>query len=119
MDSKSLQERAGSMNQQRTEEVVELLETSQSPSLAEGDIVHGNPSMELDSDGTDDSNDDDSSNSGSPNRAPRIFGDICEFLMPQKWVQDYGGICMADFDDARGRLAFATGSGKILMVELV
>jgi hypothetical protein len=114
-----LQERAGSMNQQHTGEIIELSETSESPGLAEGDIVHGNPSMELDSDGTDDSNDDDSSKLDSPNRAPRIFGDICEFPMPQKWVRDYEGICMADFDDARGRLAFATGSGKILMVELV
>ncbi|PVF98815.1 hypothetical protein CPB86DRAFT_873137 [Serendipita vermifera] len=50
---------------------------------------------------------------------PADFGDICEFPVPQEWVRKYKDIYMIDFDDARGRLAFATGSGIILIVELV
>jgi hypothetical protein len=53
------------------------------------------------------------------NRATHTYGHLCELPMSSDWAAEYGGINTVDFDDARGRLAFATGSGKILVWELV
>jgi hypothetical protein len=50
---------------------------------------------------------------------PVTFGNICEYRIPQYWVQEYRGIYGLDFDDARGRLAFGMGNGQILIVELI
>ncbi|PVF98818.1 hypothetical protein CPB86DRAFT_825516 [Serendipita vermifera] len=50
---------------------------------------------------------------------PITFGDICKFNIPQIWISRYQGIFGVDFDDAKGRLAFGTGVGKVLIVELL
>ncbi|PVF98814.1 hypothetical protein CPB86DRAFT_784457 [Serendipita vermifera] len=117
-------ENFGSMNEEDTNEEIAPLVTSQhtSPTSPIMGATHDNvgPSMELASEGPmNGSNEEAEPNLGSSTRLPETFGDTCEFSMPQKWIQDYKSIYMVDFDDARGRLAFATGSGKILMVELV
>lgn len=52
-------------------------------------------------------------------RPPTTYGHICELPVPPEWAVEHGGIYTVDFDDARGRLAFATGNGKILIWELV
>ncbi|PVF98816.1 hypothetical protein CPB86DRAFT_814485 [Serendipita vermifera] len=52
------------------------------------------------------------------NEMPSQTGHVCEFYMLQ-WVQDYRGIYSVEFDDARGRLVVATGSGKILIADFV
>jgi hypothetical protein len=50
---------------------------------------------------------------------PVTFGNICEYSIPQYWIQEYRGIYGLDFDDARGRLAFGMGNGEILIVEVI
>jgi hypothetical protein len=55
----------------------------------------------------------------SPAFNPITFGNICEYTIPDSWDQEYGDIYTIDFDDARGRLALATSSGKILILEFI
>lgn len=53
------------------------------------------------------------------NQTPVSFGHICEYQMDEGWERQYGGIYTVDFDDARGIAAFATGSGKIVLLEFI
>jgi hypothetical protein len=52
-------------------------------------------------------------------QASRTYGHLCELPVSPEWAAENGGINTVDFDDARGRLAFATGSGKILVWEFI
>lgn len=55
----------------------------------------------------------------APERPLATSGHICEFELSADLARKYGGFNTVDFDDARGRVAFATGSGKILIYEFV
>lgn len=48
---------------------------------------------------------------------PVAYGHVCKFPLPD--IDDYGLLYSLDFDDARGRLAIATSSGKVLLFDLV
>ncbi|KIM25316.1 hypothetical protein M408DRAFT_212475 [Serendipita vermifera MAFF 305830] len=50
---------------------------------------------------------------------PVCFGHVCEYEMEESWERRYGGVYTVDFDDVRGIAAFATGSGKIVLLEFV
>ena len=49
----------------------------------------------------------------------RTSGHVCELELSADLARKYGGFNTVDFDDVRGRIAFATGSGQILICELV
>ncbi|PVF98811.1 hypothetical protein CPB86DRAFT_340668 [Serendipita vermifera] len=47
------------------------------------------------------------------------FGHVCRVSVEDDWIRHCGGIYSLDFDDARGRLAFTTASGEIIVYDLI
>lgn len=50
---------------------------------------------------------------------PVTFGHMCELPWQQEWTKEYGSIYTIDLDDARGRLAFSTSLGKIVIFDFL
>ncbi|KAG8811787.1 hypothetical protein FRC17_002323 [Serendipita sp. 399] len=63
--------------------------------------------------------DESSQNVWSTPTVPRTVGHVCEYNFPYDWTDKNGGIYTVDFDDARGRVAFATGSEGVLILEFL
>jgi len=47
------------------------------------------------------------------------FGHVAEYTLEEGWRDEYGSIYSMDYDDARGRVAFATRSGKVLIYDFL
>jgi hypothetical protein len=47
------------------------------------------------------------------------FGHVCQVSIEGDWVEQCGGIYSLDIDDARGRLAFTTARGEIVVYDLL
>ena len=50
---------------------------------------------------------------------PVSFGHFCEYELEEDWERRYGRVYTVDFDDARGVVAFATGRGKVVLLEFL
>ncbi|KAG8822939.1 hypothetical protein FRC19_004933 [Serendipita sp. 401] len=61
----------------------------------------------------------DANNDSSMPTVPKTIGHICEYRFPPDWPEKNGGIYTVDFDDARGRIAFATGNQGILIFDFL
>jgi hypothetical protein len=60
-----------------------------------------------------------SDNTDQPDFETGGFGQVAEYRLEEGWDDGYEGIYSIDYDDARGRVAFATGSGKVLIYEFL
>jgi hypothetical protein len=50
---------------------------------------------------------------------PASFGHFCKYQLDNDWEKNHGAIYEVHFDDARGIVALATGSGTVVLLEFL